>query len=88
MSVNKRLVQMNNSPLNPASFTQVQILLRRTFQEQFRQSRIIITPLIKIIIMSVLIGAIFLKLVIHKKVLYFVKQYYSFVVSINVCLVV
>jgi len=62
MSVNKRLVQMNNLPLNPASFTQVQILLRRTFQEQFRQSRIIITPLIKIIIMSVLIGTIFLKI--------------------------
>ncbi len=69
---------MNNLPLNPTLFTQVKILLCRTFQERFRQSRIIIASLIQIIIMSVLIGAIFLKidntqksLVLREAVLFF-----------------
>ena len=62
MGVNKRLVQMNNLPLNPTWLTQVQILLRRTFQEQFRQSRIILTSLIQTIVMAVLIGTVYLKI--------------------------
>ena len=62
MGVNKRLVQMNNLPLNPTWFTQVQILLRRTFQEQFRQSRIILTSLIQTIVMAILIGTVYLKI--------------------------
>jgi len=62
MGVNKRLVQMNNLPLNPTWFRQVQILLRRTFHEQFRQSSITITSLIQTIIMSILIGTVFLKI--------------------------
>jgi hypothetical protein len=60
MGVDKRLVQMNNLPLNPTWFRQVRILLRRTFHEQFRQSSIIITSLIQTIIMGVLIGTVFL----------------------------
>jgi ATP-binding cassette subfamily G (WHITE) protein 2 len=62
MGVNKRLVQMNNLPLNPTWFTQVRILLHRTFQEQFRQSSIIITSIIQTIIMGILIGVVFLKI--------------------------
>ena len=62
MGVNKRLVQMNNLPLNPTWFTQVRILLRRTFQEQFRQSSIIITSIVQSIIIGVLIGVVYLKI--------------------------
>jgi len=62
MGVNKRLVQMNNLPLNPTWFTQVRILLERTFQEQFRQKSIIITLLIQTIIMAVLIGTVYLNI--------------------------
>jgi hypothetical protein len=62
MGVNKRLVQMNNLPLNPTWFTQVQILLHRTFQEQFRQSRIIITSFIQTVIIGILIGTVYLKI--------------------------
>jgi hypothetical protein len=62
MGVNKRLVQMNNLPLHPTWFTQVRILLQRTFQEQFRQSSIIITSVIQTIIMAVFIGTVYLKI--------------------------
>jgi ATP-binding cassette subfamily G (WHITE) protein 2 len=62
MGVDKRLVQMNNLPLNPTWFTQVRILLHRTFQEQFRQSSIIITSIIQTIVMAILIGTVFLKI--------------------------
>ena len=53
---------MNNLPLNPSWFKQVQILLHRTFQEQFRQSSIIITSVIQTIVMAVLIGTVYLKI--------------------------
>jgi len=62
VGVNKRLVQMNNLPLNPTLSIQVKILLCPTFQKRFRQSKIIIPSLIQTIIMSVLIGTIFLKI--------------------------
>ncbi len=62
MGVNKRLSQMNNLPLHPTWFTQVQILLRRTFQEQFRQKSIILTSLIQTIVMAILIGTVYLKI--------------------------
>ena len=62
MGVNKRLAQMNNLPLHPTWFTQVRILLHRTFQEQFRQSSIIITSLVQTMIMAVLIGTVYLKI--------------------------
>jgi len=60
MGVNKRLVLMNNVQPNPTWIKQVQILLQRNFQEQFRQSKIIIISLIQTIIMAVLIGTVFL----------------------------
>jgi ATP-binding cassette subfamily G (WHITE) protein 2 len=62
MGVNKRLVQMTNLPQHPTWFTQVRILLHRTFQEQFRQTRIILTSLIQTIVMAVLIGTVYLKI--------------------------
>jgi ATP-binding cassette subfamily G (WHITE) protein 2 len=62
MGVNKRLVLMNNVQPNPTWIKQVQILLQRNFQEQFRQSKIIIISLIQTIIMAVLIGTVFLNI--------------------------
>lgn len=62
MGVNKRLVQMNSIEPNPTWIKQVQILLQRNFQEQFRQSKIIVISLIQTIIMSVLIGTVFLRI--------------------------
>jgi ATP-binding cassette subfamily G (WHITE) protein 2 len=62
LGVDKRLGLMANLPLNPTWFTQVRILLQRTFQEQFRQSSIIITSLVQTIIMAVLIGTVYLKI--------------------------
>lgn len=62
MGVNKRLVQMQNLPLNPTWFTQVRILLGRTFQEQFRQKSILVTSIIQTIIIAVLIGLVYLKI--------------------------
>ena len=59
MGVDKRLVQMNNIQSNPTWLKQVQILLQRSFQEQFRQSKIIIISLIQTIIMALLIGTVF-----------------------------
>jgi hypothetical protein len=62
MGVNKRLVQMANLPLNPTWAKQVQILFRRSLQEQFRQSRILLTSTLQTIVMSILIGTVFLKI--------------------------
>lgn len=62
MGVNKRLVQMKNLPLNPTWFTQVHILLGRTFQEQFRQKSILITSIVQTIIIAILIGLVYLKI--------------------------
>jgi len=60
MGVNKRLAQMADLPLNPIWHKQVRILLRRNFQEHWRQSQVIITSLIQTIIIAVLIGTAFL----------------------------
>ena len=62
MGVSKRLIQMNDVQANPTWMKQVQILLQRNFQEQIRQSRIIIISLIQTIIMAILIGTVFLKI--------------------------
>ena len=62
MGVNKRLVQMNNLPINPAWHKQVRILLRRNFREHLRESQVIITSLIQTIIIAVLIGTVFLRI--------------------------
>lgn len=62
MGVNKRLAQMSNLPLNPKWHKQVRILLRRNFQEHWRQSRVIFTSLIQTVIIAVLIGTAFLKI--------------------------
>ena len=62
MGVDKRLVQMNNIQPQPTWIKQVQILLQRNFQEQFRQSKIIITSLIQTILIALLIGAVFFKI--------------------------
>jgi ATP-binding cassette subfamily G (WHITE) protein 2 len=62
MGVNKRLIQMNNAPLHPTWIKQVHILLQRNFQEQFRQSKIIIISVIQTILMAVLIGTAFLNI--------------------------
>lgn len=60
MGVNKRLGQMANLPPNPTWAKQVQILFGRTMQEQFRQSQIFITSMIQTVIISILIGTVFL----------------------------
>lgn len=62
MGVHKRMGQMANLPRNPPWHKQVRILLRRTFQEQFRQSRIIITSIIQTVIIAILIGTVYLKI--------------------------
>ncbi|CAF1270390.1 unnamed protein product [Rotaria sordida] len=62
MGENKRLAQMSSLLHNPTWLKQVQILLRRTFQEQFRQSQIIITSLVQTIIMAILIGTVYLRI--------------------------
>jgi hypothetical protein len=62
MGVNKRLVQMSDIPPNPTWIKQVHILLKRNFQEQFRQSKIIIISLIQTILMAILIGTVFLQI--------------------------
>ena len=59
MGGDKRLVQMNNIQPQPSWIKQVHILLQRNFQEQFRQSKIIITSLIQTIIIALLIGSVF-----------------------------
>ncbi|CAF3879499.1 unnamed protein product [Rotaria magnacalcarata] len=60
--VNKRMAQMANIPPSPPWHKQVRILLRRTFKEQFRQSRIIITSLVQTIVIAILIGTVYLKI--------------------------
>jgi hypothetical protein len=62
MGVNKRAVQINDFQPNPTWITQVHILLQRNFQEQFRQSKIIVISLIQTIIMAVLVGTVFLNI--------------------------
>jgi hypothetical protein len=62
MGVNKRLIQMNTTTLNPTWIKQVHILLQRNFQEQFRQSKIILISLIQTILMAILIGTVFLRI--------------------------
>ena len=62
MGVNKRLGQMANLPSNPSWIKQVQILFGRTMQEQFRQSQIFITSMIQTVIISILIGTVFLRI--------------------------
>ena len=62
MGGNKRLVQMNDIPPNPTWFKQVHILLQRNFQEQFRQSKIILISLIQTFLMALLIGTVFLRI--------------------------
>jgi hypothetical protein len=62
MGVNKRLVHRNHFQQHPTWIKQVQILLQRNFQQQIRQSEIIIISLIQTIIMAVLIGTVFLNI--------------------------
>jgi hypothetical protein len=62
MGVNKRLAQMANLSLNPIWHKQVRILLRRNFQEHWRESQVIITSLIQTVIIAVLIGTAFLQI--------------------------
>ena len=62
MGVNKRLVQMNNLPINPAWHKQVRILLRRNFQEHIRESQVLITSLVQTIVIAALIGTVFLRI--------------------------
>jgi ATP-binding cassette subfamily G (WHITE) protein 2 len=62
MGVNKRLVQMNNSSMNPPWHKQVRILIRRNLREQSRKVYIIISSLIQTVIMGILIGTVFLKI--------------------------
>ncbi|CAF1013544.1 unnamed protein product [Adineta ricciae] len=62
MGVDKRLEQMSSLPLKPTWLKQVQILLQRNFQEQIRQSKIIVISLIQTIIMAILIGTAFLRI--------------------------
>jgi ATP-binding cassette subfamily G (WHITE) protein 2 len=60
MGIDKRLVQMNNLPLNPTWHKQVRILVRRNLREQFRKIHIIITSILQTVIMGILIGTVFL----------------------------
>ncbi|CAF1467821.1 unnamed protein product [Adineta steineri] len=62
LGANKRLAQMADLPKNPVWHKQVRILLRRNFQEQLRQSRIILTSLIQTVVVAVLIGTAFLQI--------------------------
>ncbi|CAM2701767.1 unnamed protein product [Rotaria socialis] len=62
MGVNKRLAQMANIPPSPPWHKQVRILLHRTFKEQLRQSRIIITSLVQTVVIAILIGTVYLKI--------------------------
>ena len=62
LGVNKRLVQMKDIPPNPTWFKQVHILSQRNFQEQFRQSKIILISLLQTILMALLIGTVFLRI--------------------------
>lgn len=62
MGGDKRLVQMNNIQPQPTWIKQVQILLQRNFQEQFRQSKIIVTSVIQTILIAILVGAVFFKI--------------------------
>ena len=62
MGVNKRLVQMNDIPPNPSWIKQVHILLKRNFQEQFRQSKIVLISLIQTILIAILVGTVFLRI--------------------------
>jgi ATP-binding cassette subfamily G (WHITE) protein 2 len=62
MGVDKRLVQINDFQPHPTWIKQVQILLQRNFQEQFRQSKIIVISLIQTILMAILIGTVFLNI--------------------------
>jgi ATP-binding cassette, subfamily G (WHITE), member 2 len=62
MGVNKRLVQMANLPVNPSWPKQVQILFGRTMQEQYRQLGVFITSMIQTVIISILIGTVFLQI--------------------------
>lgn len=67
MGVNKRLGQMANLPKSPSWPRQVQILFERTMQEQFRQLRIFITSLVQTVIISILIGTVFLQIGTEKQ---------------------
>ena len=58
----KREDQMNSIEPNPTWISQVQILLQRNFQEQFRQSKIFIVSLIQTIIMAILIGTVYFRI--------------------------
>ncbi|CAF1465031.1 unnamed protein product, partial [Adineta steineri] len=62
MGVDKRLIQMNDVQPHPTWIKQVQVLLQRNFQEQFRQSKVIIISLIQTILIAVLIGTVFLNI--------------------------
>ncbi len=62
MGAIKRIAQMTDLPKNPAWYTQVQILLRRNFQEHRRESRVILTSIIQTILIAVLIGTAFLQI--------------------------
>lgn len=62
MGGNKRLVQMNDIPANPTWIRQVIVLSKRNFQEQFRQSKIILISLVQTILMAILIGTVFLRI--------------------------
>lgn len=62
MGVDKRAILMTNLPKNPPWHKQVRILFRRNLREQSRKINIIITSILQTVIMSVLIGTVFLRI--------------------------
>ncbi len=62
LGANKRLNQMIDLPENPLWLKQIWILLRRNFQEQIHLSQVIVTSLIQTILISILVGCVFLQI--------------------------
>ncbi|CAF0962951.1 unnamed protein product [Didymodactylos carnosus] len=61
LGVTKRLLQNKVAP-GPSWPRQVGILLRRTFQEQYRKKKILLASLLQTVIMAVLVGTVFLQI--------------------------
>jgi ATP-binding cassette subfamily G (WHITE) protein 2 len=62
MGCDKRDVQMNNILLHPKWNKQVQILLRRNFQEQRRKFQTIFVSFVQSVIMAGLMGSVFFQI--------------------------
>jgi ATP-binding cassette subfamily G (WHITE) protein 2 len=62
LGANKRVNEMIDFPENPLWLKQIWILLRRNFQEQIHLSQVIVTSLIQTILISVLVGCVFLQI--------------------------